>query len=46
MGDEEGGVEALQKEAEQLKAKLMVERSKVSDKSCMYSLIAVYVLCI
>lgn len=34
MGDGDETIEALQKEAELLKAKLLIERSKVSDKTC------------
>ena len=36
MGDGDEVVEALQKEAELLKSKLQIERSKVTDKSCEY----------
>ena len=34
MSDQVEDVEVLQREAEQLKSKLLAERSKVSDKSC------------
>lgn len=33
MGDGDETIETLQKEAELLKAKLLIERSKVSDKN-------------
>lgn len=41
MGDGDEVVEALQKEAELLKAKLLIERSKVTDKSCKLMIVDV-----
>lgn len=38
MGDGDEAVEALQNEAEMLKSKLLIERSKVSEKNCKYNI--------